>query len=136
MMIEPATYLTTLLDEVRLAGGSVEVRRFATPADVAALPEPAVVNCTGLGAAALFGDPELVPLKGQLTVLLPQPEVDYATLAGDFYMFSRSDGVLLGGTHEKGVATLDPNLEAKRRILDGHAKFFAALGAAADPTTT
>jgi glycine/D-amino acid oxidase-like deaminating enzyme len=86
-----------------------------------------VVNCTGLGAGALFGDTELTPMKGQLTVLLPQPEVDYAILAGDLYMFARRDGVLLGGTHERGVSTLEPNLDAKRVILEGHARFFAAI---------
>jgi len=127
MMIEPATYLATLLADVRLGGGTVVVRRFASAAEVAALPEPAVVNCTGLGARDLFGDGELTPLKGQLTVLLPQPEVDYAILNGDFYMFARSDGILLGGTHERGVETMEPNLEAKARILAGHQKFFGGF---------
>ena len=31
-----------------------------------------IVNCTGLGAKAIFSDPELMPLKGQLVVLIPQ----------------------------------------------------------------
>ena len=124
MMIEPATYLPALLADVRLAGGALVVRRFASAAELATLPEPVVVNCTGLGAAELFGDPALVPVKGQLTVLLPQPEVDYAALAGDLYTFARSDGILLGGTHERGVATLEPNLEARREVLDRHADFF------------
>jgi hypothetical protein len=39
-------------------------------------------------------------------------------------MFSRRDGVLLGGTHEEGVFTLEPDLLAKQRILDGHARLF------------
>lgn len=127
MMVEPATYLPALLGEVRQAGGTVLVRRFRDATELAALPEPVVINCTGLGAGELFPDPELVPIKGQLTVLLPQREVDYAVLAGGLYMFARSDGILLGGTHERGVATLEPNLEAKREILDGHAHFFAGL---------
>jgi len=128
LMIEPATYLPALIADVRLAGGTFVVRRFSATTEVMSLPEPVVVNCTGLGAAALFGDTELVPLKGQLTVLLPQPEVEYAVLAGELYMFSRSDGILLGGTHERGVETLEPNLEAKRRILDGHARLFGSVG--------
>jgi D-amino-acid oxidase len=127
MMIEPATYLPALLADVRLAGGSIAVRRFASVAELATLPEPVIINCTGLGAAELFGDPELQPIKGQLTVLLPQPEVDYAVLAGQLYMFARSDGILLGGTHERGVYTLEPNLEAKRELLAGHARFFAGM---------
>jgi D-amino-acid oxidase len=66
----------------------------------------------------------LVPLKGQLTFLLPQPEVNYALLAGDLYMFSRSDGILLGGTHERNVWTLDVNEQAKATILAGHQALF------------
>ena len=53
------------------AGGRIAVRRFATPADLAALPERLVFNCTGLGARELFGDTELRPVRGQLAVLLP-----------------------------------------------------------------
>jgi D-amino-acid oxidase len=102
------------------------LRALAAPT-LLALPEPTLVNCTGLGARALFGDDTLVPVKGQLTVLLPQPEVQYAVLYDDLYMFSRRDGVLLGGTHEEGVWSLEPNLDAKRRVLDGHTRLFAPL---------
>jgi hypothetical protein len=28
-----------------------------------------IVNCTGLGSKALFNDEELIPVKGQLTVM-------------------------------------------------------------------
>jgi glycine/D-amino acid oxidase-like deaminating enzyme len=129
MMIEPPVYLNALVRDVRLAGGSVVVRRFESAAELASLPEPTIVNCTGLGARTLFGDEELVPVKGQLTVLVPQPEVDYAVLYQDLYMFSRRDGVLLGGTHEEGVFTLEPDLAARQRILDGHARLFAAVAA-------
>jgi glycine/D-amino acid oxidase-like deaminating enzyme len=127
MMVEPAVYLPALLGDVRQAGGAIVVRRFAGAAELLALPEPAIVNCTGLGAAALFGDTTLIPVKGQLHVLLPQPEVDYALLAGELYMFARRDGVLLGGTFEKGVWTLEPNLEARARIYQGHAQLFGGI---------
>jgi len=59
-----------------------------------------------------------------LTILLPQPEVEYAVLHGDLYMFPRSDGIVLGGTHEEGAWSLDPNLESKQQILAGHKTFF------------
>jgi glycine/D-amino acid oxidase-like deaminating enzyme len=130
MMIEPPVYLAALVRDVRLAGGSIVLRSFANAGELSSLSEPTIVNCTGLGARTLFGDDELVPVKGQLTVLLPQPEVDYAVLYGDLYMFSRRDGVLLGGTHEEGDFTLEPDLAAKQRILDGHARLFAAVAAA------
>jgi len=61
---------------------------------------------------------------GSLTILLPQPEVQYALLAGDLYMFSRSDGIVLGGTHEEGVWSLEPDLVRKQQILAGHQALF------------
>ena len=128
ILIEPPIYLPALLRDFREAGGRVHVRTFATPAEVTALAEPVVVNCTGLGARELFGDLELTAVKGQLTVLLPQPEVDYALLTeDDLYMFPRRDGILLGGTHEYGVETREPNAEAARSILAGHQAIFDVM---------
>ena len=98
-------------------------------AGIQALPERLVFNCTGLGSKSLFDDAELTPVKGQLTILLPQPEVQYAVIAGDLYMFPRSDGVLLGGTHEEGDWSLQPNLEKKAEILAGHRALFDSFRA-------
>src|SRR3546814_10201907 len=50
MMIEPPRLLRALLRDIRLAGGRVVVRDFHTPADITALPEALVFNCTGLGS--------------------------------------------------------------------------------------
>jgi glycine/D-amino acid oxidase-like deaminating enzyme len=127
MMIEPPIYLAALLDEVRAAGAAIRVTELRDRESLRALPERVFINCTGLGARALFGDDELVPLKGQLTFLLPQPEVRYAVLRGDLYMFPRSDGILLGGTHESGVWSLDPDPAAKERILSRHRAFFESF---------
>jgi len=127
LIIEPPIYLAAMLDEFRIAGGRIVVREIADRSAIQALPETLVFNCTGLGAKTLFDDDELTPVKGQLTFLLPQPEVQYATIAGDLYMFSRSDGVLLGGTHEEGAWSLEPDLERKREIIAGHKAFFDSL---------
>jgi D-amino-acid oxidase len=126
MIIEPPIYLAALMDEIRLAGASFKVMELRDRGEIQKLPEKLVFNCTGLGAKALFADDELTPLKGQLTILLPQPEVQYATLSlpGESYMFPRTDGILLGGTHEMGVWSLDPNLEKKQEILAQHKAFF------------
>ena len=128
MLIEPPVYLNAVLRDFLIAGGRLVVGELPDARAVAALPQRAVINCTGLGAKMLFGDEELTPIKGQLTILLPQPEVDYIVLADDdLYMFPRRDGILLGGTHERGVWTLDPNQEAKARLMNGHAKLFARM---------
>lgn len=124
LLIEPPIYLAAMVDELRIAGVTIRVRELRSREDILTLPEKLVFNCTGLGSRALLGDEELIPMKGQLTFLLPQPEVQYATMADDLYMFPRSDGILLGGTHVRGDWTLAPDLVAKARIVAGHKEFF------------
>ena len=128
MFVTPGIYLESMLREFRIARGSIVVKEMREIRDILALPQPVIVNCTGLGAKPLFNDDGLTPIKGQLTVLLPQPEVDYATLPPDLYMFPRSDGVLLGGTHERGNWDLAPNREAETRIVAAHAEIFGGKG--------
>jgi len=127
MFIEPSIYLNTLTRDFYIFGGHIRRVIFTTPAQLSTLSEPIVVNCTGLGARELFGDRELMPIKGQLTVLLPQPEVDYALVGNGLYMFPRRDGIILGGTFERGVETMEPNPEAKKRILTGHQRIFGGM---------
>jgi len=132
MMIEPPVYLGAIIEDFQLAGGRIRIRDFGSLDEVAGLAERRVVNCTGIGARDLVGDEELVPLKGQLTVLLPQPEIRYIALYQGLYMMPRADGILLGGTRERGEWSLEPNREAEERIVAGHADFFgrmARLGA-------
>jgi D-amino-acid oxidase len=127
MYVETGRYLRQMTRDVQVAGGKIEVRRFATPADIAALPEALVFNCTGLGSRELFGDADLHPVRGQLAILEPQPEVDYAVL-GDFgYMFPRADGIILGGTFELDQWDPTPQPAAIARIVASQKRFFESF---------
>ena len=77
-----------------------------------------------MGAKDLVDDEEMDPIRGQLTFLLPQPEVDYSVIGGGLYMFPRTDGILLGGTFERGNWSTDPDLETTKRIVEGHRELF------------
>jgi glycine/D-amino acid oxidase-like deaminating enzyme len=127
MIVEPPIYLPAMLMDVRIAGGKVVVQELKSLDEVRGLREKLVFNCTGLGAKALFGDEELTPIRGQLTFLVPQPEVTYATSYENTYMFSRRDGVLLGGTHERGDWNLQPDLATKSAILAKQAALFEGM---------
>lgn len=137
MRIEPSIYLDALTNDFLLWGGKVVIRKFETPRDILALSESLVVNCTGLGSKALFGDPELVPLKGQLTVLVPQPEITYGTSGGvsistpepglGIHMMPRSDGIILGGTSQRDVWTMDVDEKERSRVVEGHIELFNAM---------
>lgn len=100
-------------------------RTFERPRDLTTLSERLIVNCSGLGAKALFGDDQLNPAKGQLHVLVPQSEVTYRVPN----MWPRSDGIVLGGTDEPGVWTLDVNEAAQKEIVEHHAAVFNAMRA-------
>lgn len=129
MLIEPAVFIGAVTRDFLLRGGSIHVRAFQDRNELLSLEEPVIVNCTGLGSRTLFGDTELIPIKGQLSILLPQPDVDYIVIQGDYYMFPRSDGVVLGGTHDRGdwSPSVDPVVSA--RVLEHHQAIFRGMRA-------
>ena len=126
--IEPMVFLEALVADFREAGGKLVVRDLPDLASVASVPQALVVNCTGLGAGRLFNDDDMLPIKGQLAVLSAQPGVDYLTIGpGDLYMMPRRDGVVLGGTHERGEWSLAPDPREAHRIVDEHRKLFDGM---------
>ncbi len=127
MFMEPHVYLPEIERDLRIAGVGIVVRTFRSVDEVRSLPECVVVNCTGLGAGALFGDPGILPIRGQLAFLRPQPAVDYIVIQGGRYMFPRSDGILLGGTFERDEWEASPQRVVTDRIVADHAAFFAAM---------
>jgi glycine/D-amino acid oxidase-like deaminating enzyme len=136
MRIEPSIYLDALMNDFLNWGGKVVIRKFDTPRDVAALSENVVINCTGLGSKALFNDPELVPLKGQLVVLVPQPEITYGTTgaarqlppdSGFVHMMPRSDGIILGGTSLRDNWSFDIEEKERQRVMELHIELFGGM---------
>jgi D-amino-acid oxidase len=128
MLIEPDRLLAELQRDFLLRGGRIQAREFRDQSELAALPEPVIMNCTGLGSRDLFGDQELTPIKGELVILEPQLQVDYLLLAGGFYMFPRGDGVVLGGSFERGEWSLEPTPGVVERILEGNRMMFEGVG--------
>jgi D-amino-acid oxidase len=126
MLIEPSIYLSALLRDFYIAGGRVVVKEFKSRQELARLTEPVVFNCTGLGSRALFDDQELSPVRGQLEILLPQPEVDYCYLSSG-YMFPRRDGIILGGTWDHDDWSLTPDPEQATGILEAHIQIMKSM---------
>jgi D-amino-acid oxidase len=137
MRIEPSIYLDALVQDVLANGGKIRIRKFETPRDLMALEETAIVNCTGLGAKALFNDPDLIPLKGQLIVMIPQDEVTFSTNGalpaantppGVFvHMMPRRDGIVLGGTSQRGIWTTDIDETERKRVVDAHIQLYDSM---------
>lgn len=97
-----AGYSRQLLTDFLLEGGKIEYREFHTPQDVTTLREKVIVNCPGYGARALWKDESIVPVRGQIAWLLPQPDVVYGFAYKGIYVLGRRDGIVVqdGGSGE------------------------------------
>lgn len=95
MVFNVASYADRLARLFMLRGGRMIRRSFPDRAAVLALPEPVVVNCMGYGAKAIWDDPALVPVRGQIGWLIPQPDARYALYYGGVGAVSRRDGVVI-----------------------------------------
>ncbi len=139
LSIEPSIYLEMLVRDFVLFGGKIVIRKFDTPRDLMSLNEALIVNCTGLGSKTLFNDDELVPIRGQLTVCVPQPEVNYrasgrlpnSTVAASIN--PRSDGIVVGNMMERGSYSMDPNTEVRQQNMDAAIQFCKAMRPSANP---
>lgn len=125
LMIDPTVFLPYLMASIERAGGKLVHRQFDCLDDVRELHEDLVFNCMGYGARALFGDDELIPVKGQLALLPPNPDIDYGYAFGRgddryLYMFPRREEIILGGTKLMHDASLDADENETQRIIRGH----------------
>jgi glycine/D-amino acid oxidase-like deaminating enzyme len=54
-----------------------------------------VINCPGYGGRALWRDETIVPVRGQIGWLIPQPEVSYGLYYKDVSVIPRRDGIVV-----------------------------------------
>lgn len=92
LMFNIASYSHYLLSSFLELGGKIEVREFHSPAELSALPQKTLVNCTGYGAKALFGDHSLVPVRGQLARMIPDGDIRYGLGFNQVSFVPRRDG--------------------------------------------
>ncbi|HEX9325469.1 MAG TPA: FAD-binding oxidoreductase [Reyranella sp.] len=95
MVFNIAGYGHTLLTDFFIAGGQFRRADFRTPGQIAALGKKVVINCTGYGARALWKDETLVPVRGQIARLIPQPEVRYGLVYRQVLTVPRRDGLVV-----------------------------------------
>jgi len=95
MVFNIADYGHTLMNDFFIAGGQFRRADFRTPAQIAALGKKVVINCTGYGARALWKDDTLVPVRGQIARLIPQPEVRYGLVYRSVLTVPRRDGLVV-----------------------------------------
>jgi D-amino-acid oxidase len=95
MAFNIADYGHTLMNDFFIAGGQFRRADFRAPGQIAALGKKVVINCTGYGARALWKDETLVPVRGQIARLIPQPEVHYGLVYRGVLTVPRRDGLVV-----------------------------------------
>jgi hypothetical protein len=121
-----------LITDFLMRGGRIEPMVFHTPADIGRLVQPVVVNCTGYGAHALWGDESVVPVRGQIAWLPPEPAAGYAVTHRNVSLLPRPDGIVLQQLGESEMFGYgDASETADRAEAEGAAGTMAPLFATA-----
>ena len=116
LLVEPPIFLARLQKDLVTAGILFIKKEFLHIAEVTALEENLIVNCTGLGARDIWQDNLVKPVKGQLVILPPQPRLQYL-YSGHGYLFPRQDGVVVGGSEETHFVDDKPDVQMCKTIL-------------------
>ena len=90
-----AGYARQLMTDFLIECGKIERVEFHTPAELNQIAQKVVINATGYGARALWNDESVVPVRGQIAWLVPQPEVNYGVVYKNVNMLSRRDGIVV-----------------------------------------
>ena len=116
-IVDMQLYLPYLVRRFESAGGTLTRR------SLRALPtEGIVVNCTGLAARELVGDPSVYPIRGQVvrvsnpgvnTWLCDETDLDRVT-----YVIPHARHVIVGGTVEPNEWSMTPDESVAAQILD------------------
>jgi D-amino-acid oxidase len=99
-----AAYSRQLVHDFLIEGGKIERAEFHSPSELSRLSQGVIINATGYGARALWKDESIVPVRGQIAWLIPQPEVNYGVFYKNVHILSRRDGIVV---QDGGIGEMD-----------------------------
>ncbi len=123
-----AAYSRQLLTDFLVEGGRIERVELHSPSELSQLREKVVINATGYGARALWKDESIVPVRGQIAWLVPQPEVRYGIMYKNVAILARRDGIVvqdIGGGDMRGYN--DPDEQPDRAEAEAAVRVVAEL---------
>lgn len=94
MMFNLSAYARLLMSDFLANGGKIQIAEFHAPADFGPLPQKTLINATGYGARALFGDDSVTPVRGQLAHAIPQTDIHYGLAYQNAWLIPRRDGLV------------------------------------------
>jgi D-amino-acid oxidase len=122
-----ADYSRQLVNDFLVEGGKIERVEFHTPSELSQVTQKVVINATGYGARALWNDESIVPVRGQIAWLIPQPEVDYGVMYKDVNILGRRDGIVVQPFHGEMEGYNDANEVPDRAAAEAGVRVVAEL---------
>ena len=131
---EMPVYLRWLSGRVAELGGSItRLNLHGLPTTGEGGPD-AVVNCSGIGAKFLAGDPSVHPVQGQVVLVeqvgLDRWWLDSVSGGSPTYVVPRSHDIVVGGTDVEGEWSRTPSPEVAAGILRRALRLVPALAGA------
>lgn len=124
LLVEPPIFLPKLQRQLKKNGVQFVQREFFSETHVRNLAQNIIVNCTGAGSHAIWRDPDLTPIKGQLVLLPAQPRLQYL-FSGTGYVFPRKDCTVIGGTEETSFTDDSPDPQRCAELVAHLKRVFA-----------
>lgn len=129
LMFNLSAYTRMLMSDYLTNGGRIEVVEFHSPADLITVRQKTIVNATGYGARALFGDESVVPVRGQLARMIPQPDIRYGLYYKQTSFVPRRDGMVFqrlgqGDYNGYGDDTVQPDRAEAESAVNTIAELF------------
>jgi glycine/D-amino acid oxidase-like deaminating enzyme len=123
-----ASYARQLVSDFLIEGGKIERVEFHSPSELSQVAQKVMINATGYGARALWKDETIVPVRGQIAWLIPQPEVNYGVSYKNVSVLARRDGIIVqaGGIGEMEGYN-DPNEQPDRQAAESAVQVVAEL---------
>lgn len=119
VVVAPDRYLDGL--RVRLLADGVTFEHARTSIEREIERAEIIVNCTGVDAREIAGDPAVQPVRGQVVRVAAIPGVERVIARDEpgslTYVMPRVDDILLGGTREPGQGRCAPDPAVTESIL-------------------
>jgi glycine/D-amino acid oxidase-like deaminating enzyme len=128
LMFNIAGYSRQLVTDFLIEGGKIERVEVHSPPELNQLTQKVIINATGYGARALWKDESIIPVRGQIAWLIPQPEVNYGVSYKNVNVLSRRDGIVVqdGGKGEMDGYN-DSNEQPSREAAESAVRVVAEL---------
>jgi D-amino-acid oxidase len=128
LMFNIADYSRQLYSDFLVAGGRIETVEFHAPGELQALQQKLVFNCTGYGARRLWADESIVPVRGQIGWLIPQPGANYGLYFKNLSILGRRDGIVVQVSNQgENTGWKDENETPDREEAEGGVRDLAEL---------